>query len=528
MHRHRLTRAPRPGRVGSRVHLHRRAALVVLRLPIVLCALVLCAACGGDSVTPTPDGSAARVRIVSAAAVTDTISATIPEALTVEVTDPSGSPMAGRGVHFEVAFIPRVPAGSGEYQPVGLSGPGAIAYEYQADITTDANGRAAVQVHFGTLATEADVHITVPTLGAGYVNDAHYTVRAGAPDHVVLTPGDSAVYVGAGYRLSGVLADRGGNKLATGPLSFTVVSGGATVAADGTVTATSVGRVRIDALASGKPGTAWLSVPPHAVVASQEHEPQSENAIGVYLMELDGSGRSAIASPIASARVSGVGFSWSPDGLDLVIARGDSIDLVSPGSAERRLVKMNGPVLLGARFSRDGAWIYFATATSGLARVRRDGSGLQQIGALGGGGWRPSPSPDGLSVAYGSSNTPCGVQDCIRVMDVATGQDRVYAGGRDWLVRGRNSAWSPVEDLIAYAWDTDVNNAEVGVIRADGTGQRILAKDLYGVNWMDFSPDGKWLLVGARFAPLQLFEVQTGARLPLTTLPNFKASAWRP
>jgi WD40 repeat protein len=56
----------------------------------------------------------------------------------------------------------------------------------------------------------------------------------------------------------------------------------------------------------------------------------------------------------------------------------------------------------------------------------------------------------------------------------------------------------------------------------------VLATDLRGVNWMDFSPDGKWLLIASAHAPVTLFEVATDARLPLATLPTSQAVAWRP
>jgi WD40 repeat protein len=114
------------------------------------------------------------------------------------------------------------------------------------------------------------------------------------------------------------------------------------------------------------------------------------------------------------------------------------------------------------------------------------------------------------------------------VLELSTGKDRLYAGGRDRLVRGHVSAWSPVEDLVAYAGDVDPNDGEVGLIRSDGTEQRVLAKDIRSVSWMDFSPDGKWLLVASYSTPLTLFEVATGARLPLATLPKSQVAAWRP
>jgi hypothetical protein len=508
-------------------------AIFCARIPAALSALSLCVACGSAAVSPdggqpSGGGPIPRVRIVTGASATDTISAILRDPLTVEVTDASGTAVVGRAVHFEVSIARPGGPGTQEYYTVGLTSAGGVGFAFDADVPTDAKGRATAYIRLGDLAGPAVVKISVPTLGDGFANQANYTVLPGAPDHVVLIPADTAVYVGAGYRLSGYVNDRGQNKLASAPLSFSVASGGATVGPDGTVTATAVGRVRIAVQSAGVSGTAWMSVPPRAVVATQQHDSLSEGPIGVFLMELDGSARVSLAKPIDNARVSGQGFDWSPDGTNLVIARGDSIDLVSPGSAERRLVKMNGPVLLGARYSRDGAWIYFSMPNTGLSRMRSDGTGVvETLGNLIGIGWRPSPSPDGLYVAYGSDNTPCGVQDCIRVLDIASGQPRTYAGGKDWLVRGRNSAWSPVDDLIAYAWDFDVNNNEVGLIRADGTGQRVLAKDMYGVNWMDFSPDGKWLLVGARFKPVTLFNVQTGERLPLATLAHYGATAWR-
>jgi hypothetical protein len=313
--------------------------------------------------------------------------------------------------------------------------------------------------------------------------------------------------VGNGYQLSGYLADRGGNKLASGPLSFSVAAGGATIDAAGSVVATAVGRVRIVAQANGRSGTAWMSVPPRVAVASLEPDGVLGAPFGIFLIGLDGSVRTPLSTGPANTFPSGQGFGWSPDGSDLVIARGDSIDLISPGSGERRLVKFDSPMLLGARYSRDGAWIHFARAGTGLARMRSDGTGIEQIGAASNADFRPSPSHDGLAVAYGTSlRSPCGGQDCIRVRDIASGQDRLYAGGRDWLVRGKNSAWSPVESLIAYAWDVGRNESEVGLIRADGTGQ----------------------LVASAFAPVMLFEVSTGARLPLATLPKSLATAWRP
>jgi hypothetical protein len=520
--------------LGASVIQRARRATHSARLVLVVSNLVVFAACGGGApgsdgggTTPTTPSSPG-LRIVAGGSGTDTISAVIPDLLTVEVIDASGRPAVSRDVVFETTFARPGGPGTAEF-PTVLLGLKGTRTDWQITVPTDASGRAAAQVHLGVTPGAATVHITVPALGAGYASDAHYTVLVGAADHLVVTPFDSTVYVGGGYRLTSVVTDRAGNLRPSEPVAYSVDSGGATVDANGSLVATAVGRVRVVAKAGAKSGLAWMSVPPHAVVASQEHAPDTQGPLGIYLIELDGSNRTLIAKGIASARESGQGFSWSPDGRDLVLTRGDSVDVVTPGSAERALVKLKTAAWLGPRFSRDGAWIYFARQDSGLARVRRDGSSMQVLGYSDiDVAWRPSPSGDGLSLAYGSLRSPCGVQDCIRVMDIASGRDRAYANGKDFLVHGRNSAWSPVDDLIAYAWDYGIGDVQVGVIHADGTGQRAFSNDLYGVNWMDFSPDGKWLLVGSVNAPVTLFEVRTGMRLPLATLGTYRATAWRP
>jgi Tol biopolymer transport system component len=161
--------------------------------------------------------------------------------------------------------------------------------------------------------------------------------------------------------------------------------------------------------------------------------------------------------------------------------------------------------------------------------VRRDGSAVERIGnavaeyGQWGEDFLPSPSADGRSLVYGSYRTPCGVADCIRVLDIATGVGRSY-GGRTFLVNGTIAAWSPTDDLIAYA-----AGGLVGVIRSDGTGQRVLAPDIKSeVKWMDWSPDGKWLLVSPPMGPAILFDVQAGTQLPIPTLAGYGATAWRP
>jgi hypothetical protein len=489
--------------------------------PAILFAAL--ASCGGGVADPGPGGGTPGLRIVSGAPVTDTISSAVAQPLAVEVMDATGRPAAGRFVVFEVVPNPPPPSVI-VYEALTVAREGDTQLRSQILDTTDSRGRAAVRVRLGTAAGAGAVRINVPELG--FVDTARYTTLTGALFRVDASPADSAAYAGQGYVVRALATDRAGNLRPNDPITFSVASGPVTIdATTGAMTATAIGRASIVASSGTKSSSVSVSVVPRGWVAAQQHFRENGGPIGVFLMQLDGSGRTPLAGPIANVYASDQGFGWSPDGSELAIARGDSVDLVTPGAPERLLVRAGGPVVLGARFSRDGGWIYFARTREGLSRVRRDGTGLQPIGRGNGEfgqDYRPSPSPDGRSVAYASSRTPCGVDACIRVLDLATDADRSY-GGRGYLVRGTNAAWSPTDDLIGYASPT-----EVGVIRSDGTGQRVFATDVRLVGWIEWSPDGKWLIVSPATGPVLLFDVQSGARLPVSSLGNYGATAWRP
>jgi hypothetical protein len=471
---------------------------------VVAGCLAVVVGCGGDGTGPKHSPG---LRIVSGGSAVDSIGSLLREPLTVIVADANGKPVAGEVVSFSVS------SANSAY----------LARDASSDLrdalvaTTDADGRASVRVHFGLSVGPAPVVARVSALG--FADTAQYTVTPGAPARIALSPRDTVAYVGTSFTMRASTTDRADNVVSTGAPTLSLASGPGRIGpAEGVVTTTDFGRVAIAARAGLLAETAWVSVVPRAWVAAQEHISGNGGPIGIFLMQLDGSGRTQIAAGLGNAWGPAQGFGWSPDGRSLAIARGDSVDLVTPGSPERRLVGGRGAVLLGARFSRDGQWIYFARAATGIFRVHPDGTGEEHIGYGGtqfGEDFRPTPSPDGREVAYGSSRSPCGVDDCIRVLDMATGAERV-------LVTGTNAAWSPTSDVIAYA-----SRAGVGLIRADGTGQQLLAPDVRNVGWMDWSPDGRWLLVSPGVGPVILFDTTNGMRLPLATFTSYGATAWR-
>jgi hypothetical protein len=461
------------------------------------------AACS-DGTGPNSPG----IHALSGASGVDSIQAILREPLAVVVVDESGRRIAGQAVSFTVA-----PAGSAS---LAREGDSPLA-QHLAD-TTDESGRAAVQVRLGTVAGSASVIVRVTPLG--FFDTAQYTVTPGAAARIALTPRDTVVYPGTSYTLRAVVTDRFGNARSGDATTVSVALGpGEVDATRGMVTTKDFGRARMDVRSGSLMDTAWVSVVPAAWVAAQQHDPGNGGPIGIFLMQLDGSGRTLFARGLDNAFVSGQGFGWSPDGQLLAIARGDSVDLAAPGTLEERIIGGSGALLSGARFSRDGQWIYFARAGKGIFRVHPDGTGEEHLG-YGGTEWGedffPTPSADGSAVAYGSSRSPCGQTYCIRVLDLATGAERT-------LISGNLAAWSPVGDVIAY-----VSGTEIGLIHADGTGQRVLGTTVGHVGWMDWSPDGRWLLASPGVGPVLLFDTTNGSRLPLATLVPYGATAWRP
>jgi hypothetical protein len=486
----------------------RPAAMVSYYASGVLASVALTLwACSGGSSETGPKASSA-LRIVAGASGTDTISGTLSQTLTVAVVDEAAHPIAGALLSFSCA------SDGGAV----LARPGDSTFATAVVDTADADGHASVHVRLGTVAETTTVIVRDASLGLA--DTAHYWVKAGNPANMTLSPKDTAVFPSTAYALRTSVTDRAGNIRSGDVVGYSIASGPAHVnSTSGAVSATDFGRVMITARSGDFVDTAQASVVPHVWVAAQQHNAGNGAPIGIFLMLLDGSQQTPLAGPIDNAFVSGQGFGWSPDGQTLAIARGDSVDLVVPGSNETRIIGWNGPVLLGARYSRDGQWIYYARAGQGIFRVHPDGNGEQHLGFGGtewGEDWRPSPSGDGSAIVYGSDRSPCDQTYCIRVLDIATGAEHIIGNGS-------TAAWSPVADVIASA-----NGAEIDLVHSDGSGRRVLGTlDRY-ITWMDWSPDGRWLLVSAGLGPVDLFDTTNGAELPLAPFVTFGAAAWRP
>jgi hypothetical protein len=473
-----------------------------------------------ETIAPIP--TEPGILILSGAPAADTVKAP-GQPLTVLVINEDGRPAAGATVQFEVVGVPY--ALDPHYTVYGmLVGPiGAPEFQYQssAEVTTNRRGQATTGVIFWTLAGPAEVVISV--VCSTHQDTAHFTVLPASAAHVVAAPRDTAVYRGGSVGLRGHTTDIWGNPRPD-PISWRVGSGPLALQ-PGTPRAIAgdMGRASVIATSNGLADTAWISVVPEGWIATQEHVPGNGGPVAYRLMQLDGSGSEWLAPGVDNAVIQ-QGVAWSPDGEELLVAREDRLLLAGPGGSERTVLNHLAPLSPAARFSRDGAWIYFShggtqSELAGLFRIRPDGTDVQRVGVAG----RerlPAPSHHGRYVAYVSGRTPCGVHDCIRVLDLDSGEDAIY-GTDDFLARGTSVAWSPVEDLIAY-----VGAGALVVVRSDGSGGRVLATGIRDTAWLDFSPDGAWLVVSG--ATPMLVNVGTGLQLPLGHLASYGATAWRP
>ncbi len=154
--------------------------------PRVMLLAFLSAACSNPA-DPTPAG---RIRIVAGPAQSDTVSAQPAQpaqALVVEVRNAAGALASGTVVR----FTPLAPAGHpNQFSRLVSSASGSAYSGFYAD-TTDTRGRIITLVQYGPVAGPGHIEVTVPEAGATVTVD--YTIRAGAPASILITPEDTTV-----------------------------------------------------------------------------------------------------------------------------------------------------------------------------------------------------------------------------------------------------------------------------------------------------------------------------------------------
>jgi hypothetical protein len=480
-------------------------------------AIVVVTSCGDSS---GPGGGRPGLTLVSGYNLTDTISARPVTALVVEVRDAQGAIVPqGTVVRFS-------PVATSYFQSeMMVEGLTSTSYNNFATGETDGAGRAAVLVQMGPIAGPARIAVSVPTLGVE--DTARYTVLAGQPSAILLTPVDTAIYVGSKYTIRGGVVDRW-NNARTDPVVYTATPG-ATVTSSGAVTASTIGRYTLTGTAGGLSAVIHLSIVPRGTLVGLIYR---NNAFHIVTFNLDGSGFHDVVS--AADGGGGPRPRWVPGASTIIYT--DHI----AGFEQLRTVDANGNVSVffpsppqtmthNAEASPSAAApvLYFSAYDSRcsyfgycLFRSGIDGSNpeLFDIAATYEKTWHPAASPDGSKAAYVTGDQ---ITDQIKVFDYAT---RTVSA---WSVTGDYPTWSPDGTQIAYA---QLSGGPLHLMNADGTNQRVLAaaNGLYSDSPPAWSPDSKWVIAeNLSSGSLDLIEVATGKVLPISNPGGYFGVSWR-
>ena len=141
------------------------------------------------------------------------------------------------------------------------------------------------------------------------------------------------------------------------------------------------------------------------------------------------------------------------------------------------------------RFSPDGGTVVMATTNGGGSDIIAVSGGtsrrLTNSGAI---DVSPCYSPDGARIAFASDR---GGDQQIYIMGANGGSAQRVSYGSG---RYGTPVWSPRGDLIAFTrYAGDTSNFSIGVMRPDGSGERILA-DGWLVEGPTFAPNGRVLM----------------------------------
>jgi len=468
-------------------HIGRRCAPLHILSCTVLISVLANACGGGDS--PTKPGSVDRtvIRVVAGADQTDTISTQLAQALVVEIHDTTGKLLPGATVRFTSL------TGTGS---VLVSSVSAQSFGSFVSDAADAQGRAKTLVRLGLFAGPAQIEVNVPELGA--VDTINFTVKPGAPARFTITPRDTSIPPGGSYTLKAQTMDRFSNPL-PGAVP-TLSASGVNITPAGLVTATSpLARGVITVSYQGASDSAFVAVIPKLPMVMNRGQ-------SVVVINSDGTGATTLASsfdqslaPSAVASTSSVVYYQGDPGYS------GKVWVAQPNQSPRVLLPGVTRPEGWPSLSPDGTWVYFVRDYKSLWRVRLDGTGLDSLTSFTEARIYAAPtiSPDGQSVAIEDGTG-------VKIVDVATKATRRLS------VTCPYPRYSP--DGVYFACQ---GAGFLAIVKSDGTGYRTVANVLYSfdeLSGIDWTPDGKWLLVNTIYPAAMLYEVATGGGIKLSGL----------
>ena len=410
------------------------------------------AGCDGATEPPT-----AAVRLVAATAFASagTVGTELVPAPIVRALDADGRRVAGVAVTFEVGV-----------------GAGSIA---QSAVETDADGLAGVGRW--TLGTRAGAQ-TLTARSPGFADVVFTAAAAPGPVAMVVARSGNGMIVPAGAALGAPLrarvTDAYDNGIAGVPVTFTVTSGGGSIAP---------GPVLTDA-AGEAVSEVWTLGPAageQQVLAACETASATFSAFAITPT----SGLSGRLAFVSEADGNADIYAVNADGTELARLTADPAEDLQPAW------EPGSRISFVRRTARESRIFSMAPDGSDVQGPMVDPTFVED----------PAVSPDGLVLAYSSNadvrsiNRRTGV---ISVLAEGTGYDAQPA----WSPDGRQLAF--VSDRVAYDFLLDIYT-----MNADGTGQVRLTNDTPGGSWNYYlhptwSPDGTRIayVVGSSTSPL--------------------------
>ena len=262
-----------------------------------------------------------------------------------------------------------------------------------------------------------------------------------------------------------------------------------------------------------------------------------------YVMRADGSEVKRISKSDYDDYFIEMGHTISPDGTRLVYVTsrhqdGRGLDLETSnldGSDQRRLTQDGGQLSVAPDWSPDGTRIAFidtASPNDKLKIIRIDGTiELQtdiraRIRYKTGRG--PQWSPDGQTVAFVAQVGTGAILYSLKPDETGLLETFAAPVPPNWTNSISNLSWSPDSAWLAFALSYDDatlrENNGLYVVKPDGTGLRRLASWSERVEYLDWSPDGQYIITSQGV----LVRVADGATRTIFRGSRTNLVAWSP